>query len=94
MKNNSESSLDLETIWAWVGGILLLLSPFIFIWLIGTSSSSQESEMTPQESAQYEDYKSDQILNENGAQEACIDRMDRDVKRYGEGVIGTYDCSQ
>lgn len=95
MKNSTESSLDFDAIWTWLGGILLLLSPFIILWLIGTSSPpSEENNMTPQEAAQYEDYKSDQLLNANAEQEACMDQMARDVERYGESVIDTYDCSQ
>lgn len=93
MKDNAESSIDLDMLWTWVGGILLLLSPFIVMWLIGTTSSSGDSEsMTQQEAAQYEEYRSEQLQNEHGAHEACIDQMTQDVERYGEWVIDTYDC--
>ena len=94
MKSGDGSLEDFaNTIGMIIVGVLFLLSPFIIIWLINTSSpSSDESSMTPQEAAQYEDYESEQMLNENGEQEACIDQMDRDVERYGEWVIDTYDC--
>ena len=78
-----------------IAGVLFLLSPLIIIWLSDmSSSSSEESGMTSQEAAQYEDYKSDQMLNENRAQEACMDQEARDVERYGEWVTETYNCSQ
>lgn len=88
---NSESSYDYTGI---VGVTLSALFMFLFVWFIRSLPPSESSGPTPAESAQYEDYKSDQQLNENAEQEACIDRMDRDVERYGEQVIDTYDCTK
>lgn len=99
MKSSDESLKDsVNTIAMVILGILFLLSPLIIIWLINTSPpSSTESSVTPAEAAQYEEYesyKSEQLLDENAEQEACIDQMDRDVERYGEWVMDTYDCAK
>jgi len=92
MKHNVESSENYKIV---VGMVLAGLSIFLFVWFIRSlPQPSNGSSTTPAEAAQYERYKSEQQLNANSEQEACTDRMQRDVERYGEQVIDTYDCMQ
>ena len=92
MKQSTESSENYKIV---IGMALAALSIFLFVWFMRSlPQPSQESSPTPAEAAQYERYESDQSLNANSEQEACTDRMQRDVERYGEQVIDTYDCTQ
>ena len=82
-----------ENFTAVVGVTLTVLAIFLFVWFIRSLPMPKENNsLTPEESAQYEEYKSEQRLNQNAEQEACIERMERDVERYGQWVIDTYDC--
>lgn len=93
---------DVESSWSFagvVGIVLTILSPFIIIWILGAilPPPSEDSGLTPREAVQreeYESYKAEERAEKNGAQEACIDQMERDVERYGEQVIDTYDCTK
>ncbi len=92
MKHSVESSENHKII---IGMVLTALSIFLFVWFIRSlPPPSTGDSATPQEEAQYQEYKSEQQLNANSEQEACTDRMQRDVERYGEQVIDTYDCTQ
>lgn len=92
MKHNTKSSGNVNSI---AGVALSVLFIFLFVWFVRSlSAPSQDNAPTTEEEAQYEEYESEQRLDENAEQEACIDQMDRDVERYGEQVIDTYDCSQ
>lgn len=83
-----------ENLTAVIGVVLTVLFIFLLIWGIRSlPMPSEESSMTSEEATQYEEYRSEQLLNENAEQEACIDQMERDVERYGEQVIDTYDCT-
>ncbi len=78
-----------------IGIVLTVLFIFLFVWFIrALPMPSEGNSVTPEEAAQYEEYESEQQLNANSEQEACIDRMERDVERYGEWVIDTYDCTK
>lgn len=92
MKHSVESSNNSTAV---IGIALTVLFMFLFVWFIRSlPPSSGESSATPQEAAQYEEYKSDQLLNENAEQEACMDQEARDVERYGEGAADTYNCTK
>lgn len=92
MKSSDKSSENLTAV---VGVVLTILAIFLFVWFMRSlPMPSQDNKPTAEESAQYEEYRSEQQLNANDEQEACTDRMQRDVERYGEQVIDTYDCSQ
>lgn len=92
MKNNIKSSENLTAV---IGIILTVLFIFLFVWFMQSlPMPTEDNNPTPEEAAQYEEYKSEQMLNENAEQEACIDQMERDVERYGEWVIDTYDCTK
>jgi hypothetical protein len=82
-----QSAFDYDALGAWMGVIIFIGIPILmYIWFVPSNASESD------EASRYENYKSEQVLNENGAQEACIDDMDRDVERYGEWVVDTYDC--
>ena len=90
MKHNAKLSDNLTAV---VGIALSVLFIFLFVYFIRSlPAPSQDNKPTAEEAVRYEEYKSEQLLNENAEQEACIDQMARDVERYGEGVIDTYDC--
>lgn len=90
MKSSDEPLGDTaNTIAMIIVGVLFLLLPFIIMSL----PSSESSGGTSEESARYEEYRSEQLQSEYNELEACIDQMDRDVERYGEWVINTYDCT-
>mgnify|MGYP001054261898 CR=1 FL=1 len=92
MKNSDKSSENLTAV---VGIALTILAIFLFVWFMRSlPTPAQDNKPTAEESAQYEEYKSEQQLNANGEQEACRDQMARDVERYGEQVIDTYDCTK
>lgn len=92
MNQNNKSS---ENFTAVIGIAFTILFIFLLVWFMRSlPMPAQDNKPTAEEAARYEDYKSEQQLNSNGKQEACRDQMDRDVERYGEQVIDTYDCSQ
>lgn len=92
MKQNVKST---ENTTAVVGVALTILAIFLMIWFIRSlPTPTQDNKPTSEESARYEEYKSEQQLNANAEQEACRDQMERDVARYGKQVIDTYDCTR
>lgn len=92
MENSTKSSENLTAV---VGIILTILSIFLFVWFIRSlPMPTQDNKPTPEETTRYEEYKSEQQLDASAEQEACIDQMERDVERYGESVIDTYDCTK
>lgn len=92
MKQSTELSDNLRAL---IGISLTASFIFLFVWFIRSLPTPvQDNKPTSEEAARYEEYKSEQLLNENAEQEACIDRMERDVERYGKQVIDTYDCSR
>lgn len=92
MKHSVKSS---ENSTAVIGITLTVLFIVLFVWFIRSlPQPSENSSATPEEAAQYEDYKSEQQLNANNKQEACMDQMARDVERYGERAADTYDCTK
>lgn len=97
MKGNNKTADNIRTAIAIVLGILfnaVVIGAFIW-FLSSTSKSSQNNESpTPEEQSEYDNYKDTQDDSSDGAQEACMDQMDRDVERYGEWVVNTYDCTK
>ena len=84
-----QSTFDYDTLGAWIGIIIFIGIPILmYIWY--TASNTPQSD----EASRYQEYKSEQMLNENAEQEACIERMERDVERYGERAANTYDCTK
>jgi len=92
MKDSVKSSENLTAV---IGITLTVLFIILFVWFMQSlPMPTEDNNPTPEEAAQYEEYKSEQQLNANDEQEACMDRMARDVERYGEQVIDTYDCTK
>ena len=92
MKHNAEQSKNTKAI---IGVILTALFIFLLVWFVQSLPiSNEDNGPTVEEAARYEEYKSEQLLNENDEQEACMDKMATDVERYGEQIIDTYDCSR
>lgn len=92
MKHIVESSENYKIV---IGIVLTALAIFLFVWFMRSLPlPSGESSATPAEAAQYERYQSEQSLNANNEQEACMDQEARDVERYGEQVAGMYDCTR
>lgn len=92
MKRTAETS---ENFTAIVGIALTVLFAFLFVWFIQSlPMPTGDNSPTAEEAARYEEYKSEQLLNENAEQEACINQMERDVERYGESAVDTYDCTK
>ncbi len=92
MKHSVESP---ENSTAIIGITLSVLFIVIFVWFIRSlPMSSKNSSATSEEAARYEEYKSEQLIDENDEQEACIGQEERDIERYGEWTAGTYDCTK
>lgn len=92
MENNVKSSENLTAV---IGIILTVLFIFLFVWFMQSlPMPTEDNKSTTEETTRYEEYKSEQQLDANAEQEACIERMERDVERYGERVIDTYDCTK
>lgn len=90
MSNNSSSTSD-WTVGGVIGVIIVILVPVILI-IWANNSSAPASTDTTETYMEYDEWKAEQRANENAEQEACIERMERDVERYGESVIETYNC--
>lgn len=90
MSNHKQSSFDYDTLGAIIGVIVFIGIPIVmFLWY---QNSGDNSTTNSSETQEYSDWKAEQRANENAEKEACIERMERDVERYGERVIDTYDC--
>lgn len=91
MKDKPEYSENFKGV---VGFSLSMLAIFLFVWFMRSLPPAKlDNSLTPDEAAQYERYKTDQQLNANAENEACMDRMARDVERYGERVADSYNCT-
>lgn len=83
-----KSTFDYEMLGGWITGVVVV-GFFVFLFAWGSSNSDTSVD---RETQMREEYETEQMLNANNEREACIDEMERDVRRYGEWVVDTYDC--